>query len=167
MIRGEVPCRGCYAGLFSGCEKGTGNCRKVWSTEERSFILYQWHKQLLLPGKLMSLLNYELKYKKSQMNTLEPYSAVAPSQNSRSWKEAWFNYFPKEENCQHCRVCCDPATPGCVMASRESTTESLAGCFNHGLNFCKLPCKLLKFTFIPLVLHCVSSVWGEQEWHLL
>ena len=85
-LRGS--CRGCYVGLFSGCEKGTSDCSKVCSGEERSLVPYRWHKKLLLPGNLTSLLNYKLKYKKSQLNTLEQFSAVAPSQNSSNWKEA-------------------------------------------------------------------------------
>lgn len=83
-LRGEVPCRRCYAGLFSGCEKSMSDCSEVCSGEERSLVPYRWHKKLQLPGNLTSLLNYESKYKKSQLNTLEQFSAVAPSQNCSS-----------------------------------------------------------------------------------
>lgn len=73
-FRGEVPCRGHYAGLLLPCDKGTRNCSKVCSGEERSLFPYQQHKKMLLPGNLMSLLNCKSKYKKSQLNTLEQFS---------------------------------------------------------------------------------------------
>lgn len=37
-LRGEVPRRRCYAGLFSGCKKSTSDCSEVCSGEERSLV---------------------------------------------------------------------------------------------------------------------------------
>lgn len=53
------------------------------------------------------------------------------------------------------------------LCSGLQRTEFLAGYFNHGLRFCELACRMPKCSFIPLLLHCVSSPWGEHKIQLL